>query len=403
MSKARNLANLLDANGDVASGALDNVPPSNDASALTTGTLPVARVPYVGRRNLIINGDMRIDQRNAGASVSTSSSGAYNLDRWNNNNNSGSSRFTVQQNAGSITPPAGFANYLGCTSTGAYSVPSSVVLLIRQQIEGYNIAHLSWGTANAKSVALSFWVYSSLTGTFGGSVKSGTSPTSYPFTYTINSANTWEQKTIAIPGPTSGTWNSTTSTGVEINLSLGVGSQYSGPANTWAYGSDYRSATGVVNVVATNGATFYITGVQLEVGSVATPFEHRSYGEELALCQRYFYDTRDLQQSTNGTNNYMELQGTRHAFADVVGYRGQTFTHPVVMRTNPTVTFYNPNNSMTSGQVQFYAADGSTQNFNAGLFVKKYAMYFWAYTGVTVGSTGQSVVCNVHWMADAEL
>jgi len=237
-------------------------------------------------RNRIINGDMRIDQRNAGASV-TPTNGQYLVDRWVAALTQ-ASKFTAQQNAASVTPPVGFTNYLGMTSSSAYSVISSDVFFIRQPIEGLNVSDLAWGTANAQSVTLSFWVRSSLTGTFGGSLNNSAQNRSYPFTYTINSANTWEKETITIAGDTSGTWLTTNGVGIYLNLSLGVGSTGSGTAGAWA-GSALYSATGATSVVGTNGATFYITGVQLEKGSTATSFDYRDYGRELAMCQRYCY------------------------------------------------------------------------------------------------------------------
>ena len=304
----------------------------NDASTQTTAATGF------GFKNRIINGDMRIDQRNAGASVTTATSGAYNLDRWNNNNNSGASRFTVQQNAGSVTPPAGFINYLGCTSTGAYSISSGDVILIRQPIEGYNIADLNWGTANASAVTLSFWVRSSLTGTFGGSIKAGGSH-SYPFTYTINSANTWEQKTVSIPGPTSGTWQTTTSTGVELNFSLGTGSTYAGTANTWAYSSDYRSATGATSVVGTNGATWYLTGVQLEKGSTATSFDYRPFQIEHRLCMRYYEKSHPYSAVPGTATFYTGFVSTNSSGNSGSEASGCRFL--VEKRTSPTITTYN--------------------------------------------------------------
>jgi hypothetical protein len=248
----------------------------------------LSQVPNIteGFKNRIINGDMRIDQRNAGASV-TPSTGTYTLDRWQGFS-SQASKFTVQQNAGSVTPPAGFTNYLGCTSSSAYTVGASEVFMVRQFIEGFNVADLGFGTANAKTVTLSFWVRSSLTGTFGGALQNDNalSNRSYPFSYTISAANTWEQKSITIVGDTTGTWRTTTATGLTVGFSLGTGSTLSGTAGTWA-GSNFLSATGATSVVGTNGATFYITGVQLEEGSVATEFDRLSYGTQLSLCQRY--------------------------------------------------------------------------------------------------------------------
>ena len=245
-------------------------------------------------KNRIINGDMRIDQRNAGASITPATIyEQYTLDRWDYIFDT-ASKISIQQNAASVTPPTGFTNYLGATTVSAYSVTSGNFFVIAQKIEGYNISDLAWGTANAKTITLSFWVRSSLTGTFGGSLRNSAADRSYAFTYTISSANTWEQKTITIAGDTSGTWLITNGIGIQINFGLGVGSTYSGTAGSWA-GANYLSATGATSVVATNGATFYITGVQLEVGSTATPFERRLYGQELANCQRYFYQYTGVQ------------------------------------------------------------------------------------------------------------
>jgi hypothetical protein len=242
----------------------------------------------MGFRNRIINGGMVIDQRNAGASV-TPASGAdtFPVDRFSIYSTQ-ASKTTAQQNQGSVTPPAGFTNYLGVTSSSSYSVTSGDLFGLFQNIEGYNVADLGWGTANAKTVTLSFWVYSSLTGTFGGAVANSAQDRSYPFSYTISSANTWTQISITIPGDTTGTWLKTTGRGLTICWSLGMGSTRSGTANVWS-SNTYFSTTGATSVVGTNGATFYITGVQLEKGATATSFDYRPYGTELVLCQRYYY------------------------------------------------------------------------------------------------------------------
>jgi hypothetical protein len=244
-----------------------------------------AASPYV-LKNRIINGDMVIDQRNAGASVTPASGVVYTLDRWSLIS-SLTSKFTVQQDAGAVTPPVGFNDYLGCTSTSSYSIGAGDYFFIQQIIEGYNIADLGWGTANAKTVTLSFWVRSSLTGTFGGALRNSAADRSYPFSYTISVANTWEQKTITVAGDTTGTWLATNGAGLQLAFSLGTGSTFSGTANAWA-ATNYVSSTGATSVVGTNGATFYITGVQLEIGSSATPFERRLYGQELDNCKRYY-------------------------------------------------------------------------------------------------------------------
>jgi len=265
---------------------------STPTTAVTVGTdqsvtfAQAANLPNTfGFKNRIINGAMVIDQRNAGASV-TPTNGAYTLDRWVYSL-AQASKLTAQQNAGSVTPPAGFTNYLGTTSSSAYSVLTGDYFSVSQSIEGFNFADMAWGTANASTITLSFWVRSSLTGTFGGVLRNSAGNRSYPFTYTISSANTWEQKSVTVAGDTTGTWiGATNGIGVSLIFGLGVGATYSGTAGAWA-GANYLSATGATSVVGTNGATFYITGVQLEKGSTATSFDYRPYGTELQLCQRY--------------------------------------------------------------------------------------------------------------------
>jgi len=242
-----------------------------------------------GFKNRIINGSMVVSQRNAGASVTPTSS-AYTLDRWSLTITQ-ASKLSAQQNAGSVTPPVGFKNYLGATSLSAYSVSASDYFLLYQGIEGFNVADLQWGTANARTVTLSFQVYSSLTGTFGGSLVNAGFNRSYPFTYTVSSANTWTNISVTIAGDTSGTWATDNTQGIRLYFGLGVGATNSGTAGAWA-GAQYLSATGATSVVGTNGATFYITGVQLEKGSTATSFDYRPYGTELALCQRYYFKSQ---------------------------------------------------------------------------------------------------------------
>ena len=237
-------------------------------------------------RNRIINGGMVFDQRNAGASVATTAIGTaiYTLDRWMYLVNV-ASKMTVQQStAGGFV---GFTHSILVTSSSAYSVTSGDYFLVDQRIEGLNLADLNWGTANAVSVTLSFRVKSSLTGTFGGVISNSEDNRSYPFSFTISTANTETSVSVTIPGDTTGTWLTTNVTGMKLRFSMGVGSTYKGPANAWA-GATYLAPTGSVDLVGTSGATFYITGVQLEAGSVATPFEHVDYSEMLRRCQRYF-------------------------------------------------------------------------------------------------------------------
>jgi hypothetical protein len=308
-------------------------------------------VPVTQFKNRIINGAMTIDQRNAGASV-TPAAGNYTLDRWNSSLTQ-SSKYTVQQNAGSVTPPTGFTNYLGVTSSSAYSVLTGDFFLINQWIEGFNTADLGWGTANAKTVTLSFWVRSSLTGTFGGSFTNSAQDRSYPFTYTINSANTWEQKTITVAGDTTGTWiGATNGKGMGVWFGLGAGSTFSGTAGAWA-GAAYYSATGATSVVGTNGATFYITGVQLEVGSTATSFDYRPYGIELALCQRYFY------LAGRGDGSGVQKQLCSGGFLSSVQPEG-VLSFPVTMRTGPSLVI----TTVTNGYIAEFAPSLSV-TFNA--------------------------------------
>ena len=270
-------------------------------------------------KNRIINGAMVIDQRySGGLNTPSASTSIYVLDRWFIQA-SQSSKFSVQQNAGSVTPPAGFSNYLGFTSLSAYSVNSTDYFDVVQRIEGFNVNDLAWGTANAKTVTLSFWVYSSLTGTFGGALQNGSNNRSYPFTYAISSANTWTQISVTIAGDTTGTWTATNGSGLQIGFGLGAGSTYSGTSGSWA-GANYLSATGATSVVGTNGATFYITGVQLEVGSSATGFEYRQYQQELALCQRYFYNLGSVYVFTSATSyGNFALKSSMRATPTVTG------------------------------------------------------------------------------------
>ena len=236
----------------------------------------------LGFRNRISNGAMVIDQRNAGAAVTTS--GAFPVDRMRIANSSDGA-FSAQQDS---SAPAGFINSVKVTTTTAdATLTTSQNLQFTQRIEGTNVTDLGWGTASAEPVTLSFWVRSSLTGTFGGSLRNSGGTRSYPYTYTISVADTWEYKTVTVEGDTTGTWLTTTGIGLIVFFGLGAGPDISGTAGAWNSNNNV-SATGAVSVIGTLNATWYITGVQLEKGSTATSFDYRPYGTELQLCQRYY-------------------------------------------------------------------------------------------------------------------
>jgi hypothetical protein len=320
---------------------------TGEVTAKVNGATVFNASSSMGFKNRIINGAMVIDQRNAGASV-TPTDGQYALDRWKARLTQ-ASKYSVQQ---SSTAPTGFTNSLLVTSLSAYTVGVSDYFFLAQLIEGFNAADFGWGTANAQTVTLSFWVRSSLTGTFGGSFRAGPSTRCYAFSYTISAANTWEQKTITVAGDTSGTWATNNTAWGEIDFGLGVGSSLSGTAGSWA-GTTYISATGATSVVSTNGATFYITGVQLEKGSTATSFDYRPYGTELQLCRRYYYMIR----ANQGSGSFSKY-GLGFATA-TTNFRCQ-INSPVPMRSAPTTLDY-------STTYSFYAVyDGTGDTVATG-------------------------------------
>ena len=339
------LGNLTLTNVTISSGT------SNIAANVSTavGLLPEASggtgttTGYYGFKNRIINGGMVIDQRNAGANV-TATAAVYTLDRWKVAA-SQASKFTVQQ---STDAPSGFKNSLKVTSSSAYSVTGNDYFAMLQTIEGYNVSDLGFGAAGASSVTFSFWVKSSLTGSFGGSLENYVQNRCYSFAYTVSAANTWEYKTVTAVGDTTGTWNTDNSGGMIVWFGLGATGTRVGTAGAWGTQSGSGlQPSGTVSVVGTSGATFYITGVQLEKGSTATSFDYRPYGTELALCQRYYYR---LTQPT--ASSYFPVNGlcTASTLARVAA------TFPVTMRVVPTALD-------TTGTASNYAVT-STTNIN---------------------------------------
>jgi hypothetical protein len=291
----------------------------NDASVQNTSAITGG----FAFRNRIINGAMVIDQRNAGASVTIAAGGSgYATDRFLIANVTDGA-VSAQQDS---SAPTGFIKSTKITVTTAdTSLGTDQRLFLAQYIEGTNIADLGWGTANASTVTLSFWVRSSLTGTFGGALANNALDRAYPFSYTISVADTWEQKYITIAGDTTGTWLTTTDRGIRVFFALGAASNRSGTANAWV-ASSAMSVTGAVSVIGTNGATFYITGVQLEKGSTATSFDYRPYGTELALCQRYYQRVKAVSSATRFASGFSQN-----------ATQGEILIpFPVTMRTAPT-------------------------------------------------------------------
>jgi hypothetical protein len=292
----------------------------NGTTGITFSDSSVQNTAAIGFRNRIINGAMVIDQRNAGASVTQTTAVLYPVDRFGING-SVTSKFTAQR---STTAPAGFSNSLLFTSSAATTPGSTDYYLFRQAIEGFNTADFAFGSASAQSITLSFWVRSSLgPGTFGGSLFNASANRVYVFSYTISAANTWEYKTITIAGDTTGTWATDNTVGLYVDWSLGAGSSLLGTAGSWGT-SVLRGPTGQTNFVATSGATFYITGVQLEKGTTASSFDFRSYGQELALCQRYYW-------TLNGRVIYLASYGAASLYITNLFF-------PVAMRATPTIT-----------------------------------------------------------------
>jgi hypothetical protein len=276
-------------------------------------------------KNRIINGAMVIDQRNAGAAV-TNVTGAYILDRWNCGGSTDGA-VTVQQ---STTAPVGFVNSMRLTvATADASIGAAQYYQFYQPIEGYNVADLNFGTANAKTITISFWVNSSKTGTYCVTLTNAASNRLCPLNFSVNTANTWEYKTITVAGDTTGTWVTGNTTGIYLIVNLALGSNFnagtSGTWNTTQYGTSSQ-----VNWLDTVGANFYITGVQLEVGTQATTFDYRSYGTELQLCQRYYY------RVTNTASSYAPL--TQYGIA----YNSSNCYCPVIfpqqLRATPTLS-----------------------------------------------------------------
>jgi hypothetical protein len=311
----------------------------NDASTQNTAALGF------GFKNRIINGAMQIDQRNAGASATLDTT-YMTVDRWRPSRNNITSVLTLQQNAGSVTPPPGFTNYLGFTVTTAQaSLSANSAVRLWHFIEGFNTADLAFGTASASSVTLSFWVRSSITGLYGVSLENSASDRIYVASYSINSANTWEYKTITIPGDTTGTWLTDNGRGIRVAFALANGTDYQTTPGSWT-ASNVEAPTGQANLTGTLDATWYVTGVQLEKGSTATSFDYRPYGTELALCQRYYFKTQAPSSATSPFG--IGFVDTTTAAAIVTAFPCEMRTEPTALEQSGTAGDYRVRRAVTT-------------------------------------------------------
>jgi len=348
-----------------------------------------AASPYV-LKNRLINGAMEIDQRNAGASVSNpAATETYVLDRWSIYGAS-ASKFTGQQ---STTVPSNYKNSFLLTSSAATTPGAGDTYGFRQKIEGLNVADLGFGSATAQTVTLSFWVRSSITGTYAVSILNSALNRSYVGTYTISAANTWEQKSITIAGDTSGTWLTTNGTGLDIWWDLGSGSNFNATAGVWN-GSTATRTSSSSNWIGTSGATLYITGVQLEVGSTATPFERRLYNQELANCQRY---CEQLTVVSGSPNRLLLGMATAQSTTTLYGI----YWYKVTKRVAPTTTITGTNQYRTLGP-----NNGSSITSIGTGDANSDAWFFTATaTGYTVGQTNlvqsnDTATTTINWSAE---
>jgi hypothetical protein len=338
-----------------------------------------------GIRNKIINGAMAVNQRNTAVTTTET----YGVDRFIFVKGNDATESAAQ----STDAPAGFSySFRNTISVGDASIGATQFSGFKQNIEGYNIADLAFGTSSAKSVTVSFWIRSSVTGVYTGDIANSDFSRMCPFNFTINSANTWEYKTNTFPGCTDGTWNTTNGIGIAFQIYSALGSTYaSGTANTWGTSGSNFGCGSPVNGIASNGNIFAWTGVQLEKGSQATPFEYRPYGKELMLCQRYFLKTNPNNQSTGGG-----LSGS----AQNSNYCGTLYNLPVTMRAAPSVT--------RGGTADTWYVAGLTGNATAAINGSNYFYTpnsVWMEVGTFSPSitTGYQAVYNGQLSISAEL
>ena len=330
----------------------------------TTSTTGEFVTSVTGFKNRIINGAMVIDQRNAGASV-TATADTYCVDRWAVGFGTTVNAFTAQQ---STTVPAGFKNSLLLTAGTGASAGAGGYAYLRQMVEGLNVYDLGWGTASAATITISFWVRSSLTGTFGFVLRNSAGNRAYGATFSISSANTFEYKTVTIPGDTSGTWLTTNGIGIGMFFDLGCGTNLEVTAGSWQAFSNALGVASTTKLTATTGATWYVTGVQLEKGSTATSFDYRPYGTELALCQRYFetcFSAGTAPAGSVATGRLSFLNMSASQANDV----SNNISFSVAKRASPTMTQYASTGNTVAASFDNFGTQGgnmfTTLNANA--------------------------------------
>jgi hypothetical protein len=362
-----------------------------NSNTLAEGAVLNSIASSVNFRNRIINGDMRIDQRNNGASVAVTGS-TYTLDRWRLGLAS-SQRMSVQRVSDA---PAGFTNSILFTVTTAGSATAGDLIYLQQNIEGFNVSDLGFGTASAQPVTASFWVKSSVTGLKSISLNNGALNRAYCTTYNIDVANTWEYKTVTMPGDTTGTWETGNGNGLELHFNFQVGPTFETTLNAWAAGRFY-SAASVPDITDTSGATISFTGVQLEAGSVATPFERRPYGTELMLCQRYFEKSYNTDVAL-GSMTVVGLFSSTPAYYAPSSLLYSVHTPlRVTKRATPSISVWSY--SGVSGQWH-YGVAGATEALASVTIIETGMMGFRAYQ--TSVPTGQNQAYG-HWAASSEL
>ena len=296
----------------------------------------------LSNRNMIINGAMLVFQRG----TASTGNNAYSVDRWQHKDAASTVAMTITQDT---DVPTGQGFYYSLKASTTANVTANGFLGIAQRMEGYNINPLAWGTSGAKQATLSFWVKSSTAGTYGLSSRNNAVDRSCVMEYTINAADTWEYKTVTFPAETSGTWETTTNIGNRLWWGLSATGGITSTIGSWQNANLYQSSNNVDWSGSTATATFYITGVQLEIGEQATPFEHESYAATLQKCQRYYYQT--VYKGSSDTTYAIGVAANSATAAQCMT------PFPVTMRAAPTFA--------VGGDVAVY--DGDSVNTITGI------------------------------------